>query len=378
MQDFSGQTRKHTITWIVIGVVGWWSFFTLSSIAFNYIPYLAGYGKKPHVNYTLLWYGATLLWIPLTFLTYWIATKFPVTRKHFVRGILLYLFLGYLFAYLHYLLDTGINIPIRTLVIGEKGIWVNMHWMILSSKFHHNLVIFWAITGASHGINYFMKFRKSEIHAMMLESKLTQAQLQALKMQLQPHFLFNTHHSIVSLMMNNQNQEAVRMITQLSDLLRITLEKNDQQLVSLAEELHLIDLYLAIQLERFKDRLTVEKAIEPDTLSCKIPALMLQPIVENAFKHGLDEVIKDGKLRIVSKKTEGYLELEVWDNGNGFEGTESIGSGVGLKTTIARLEQLYGNDFSFQIDSKPGAGTSITIKLPMSPLEPAVCEEKKR
>ena len=233
-------------------------------------------------------------------------------------------------------------------------------------KFHINLLIYWATVGITYAHDYYVKFRKSEVVSSQLEAKLAQSELQALKMQLHPHFLFNTHHSIISLMLKQKNDEAIKMLTQLSDLLRITLEKTKQQLSSLKEELDTLDLYLGIQKVRFKDRLDIEISAESDVFDAEVPYLLLQPLVENALKHGIESKTTGGRIEIAAKKSGMYLELSVRDNGPGlgYGNGNRAGNGIGLKTTRSRLNQLYGDQQSMWIDSSGEGGTSVNIKIP--------------
>src|SRR5262249_40591374 len=191
-----------------------------------------------------------------------------------------------------------------------------------------------------------------ELKASQLEARLAQAQLQALKMQLHPHFLFNTLHAI-SALMRKDVEEADRMITRLSDLLRLTLENVGAQEATLRQELEILGRYLEIEQRRFGDRLQVKMEIEPETLDARAPNLILQPLVENAIRHGIAPRSAPGLIEIRASRAGDKLELQVRDNGVGLptDHREPIKEGVGLANTRARLEQLYGAAYRFEVNN---------------------------
>jgi sensor histidine kinase YesM len=190
-----------------------------------------------------------------------------------------------------------------------------------------------------------------------------------LKAQLHPHFLFNTHHAIISLMLKQDNAAAIKMLTRLSDLLRVTLRKTDQQVGSLRDELDALELYLGIQRERYGDRLSVQMEIDPTALKAEVPWLVLQPLAENALQHGIDSLAAGGVVRIRAAVVEAKLQLSVSDNGPGFAKGFSLENsrGIGLCNTRARLERLYGSEQAFEI--VPPAEVRVT--LPLRNFQPA-------
>ena len=209
---------------------------------------------------------------------------------------------------------------------------------------------------------YYTRLREQEFRTMKLSSQLAQAQLKALKMQLQPHFLFNTLHSISTLVYTDATR-ADRMIVQLSDLLRMTLDDASADLVPLKREIECARKYLSIEQTRFSDRLTVEFHVDPDTLDIPVPYLLLQPIVENSVKHGISKVIENGRICVSAGLVDGRLCLKVSDNGPGFgAGRPNGNQGLGLKNTRERLQQIYQTDFQLLISDAGGA--SVQISLP--------------
>ena len=201
-----------------------------------------------------------------------------------------------------------------------------------------------------HAILYYQNFRASELAQSSLKTQLAQAQLKALKMQLHPHFLFNTLHSISSLVLEDP-QKANSMIARLGDFLRLTLENSNQQLVSLKEEAEFVRCYLEIEQVRFGDRLTVAFELEPQTLSAQVPHLILQPVVENAIQHAIAPRATRGHIKIEAKRLNSSLRLEVSDNGPGIASNSDLPGTerVGLSNVRTRLHQIYGSDFRFEL-----------------------------
>jgi LytS/YehU family sensor histidine kinase len=230
-----------------------------------------------------------------------------------------------------------------------------------------NFIVYWLVIWASHALNYYKRYRESELQASRLSAQLAEAQLQALKMQLHPHFLFNTLHSISSLL-SRDTEAARRMIARLGDFLRLTLENNGAQEVLLREELDFLKCYLDIEGIRFYDRLTVRLEIEPQTLSARVPNLILQPIVENAIRHGIAPRSVPGLIEIKSAREGERLRLEVRDDGPGLPlevGSGRLGRrGIGLSNTQNRLRQLYGQDASLEMANDARGGLCVTLEIP--------------
>jgi len=216
----------------------------------------------------------------------------------------------------------------------------------------------------AHAVSYYRQYRDRELRASQLESQLAKAHLHSLKTQLQPHFLFNTMHSISALMLTDV-EAADRMITRLADLLRMNLESAGTQITTLSRELDFVNCYLEIEKVRFEERLTSAFDIEPETLDAQVPLLLLQPLVDNAVKHGISRMTKGGEIHIVTYLQDGDLKLEVRDNGPGLdESSPARGSGLGLKLTRERLEVLYGENQSVEVTCPAGGGVSVLVSIP--------------
>ncbi|REJ79287.1 MAG: hypothetical protein DWQ47_00650 [Acidobacteria bacterium] len=215
-------------------------------------------------------------------------------------------------------------------------------------------------------LDFSKKFNDEKNRAAELESQLAQAQLQALKMQLQPHFLFNTLNSLSSLALEDPRQ-TVHMISRLGDFLRMTVDSNGTQTVSLEKELDFLKNYLEIEKVRFRDRLEPEFDIDPHTLDLEVPNLLLQPGVENAIKHGVSKSMSAGRIRVSSSRREDRLVLEIFNDGPPSNGRQEgkLKEGVGIANTRERLRQIYGEDFELDFELIPAGGAKLTISLPL-------------
>ncbi len=235
----------------------------------------------------------------------------------------------------------------------------------LKRYFHTNFLVMLALLSAYHMVMAHRRYKKREVEAAQLEKAFMQAQNQALRMQLQPHFLFNTLNSIAALVHIDPDL-ADRMIARLGDLLRLSLDQSGQQEVTLAQEAQFLDRYLAIERLRFQDRLTIGITIPEDLAQARVPSFVLQPLVENAIKHGVGASATGGHIAVRARVEEGMLCLEVEDDGPGFVTTPRPGHGIGTGNTRQRLNLLYGEQQSFELLSIPGKGTLARVRLPLS------------
>jgi len=231
---------------------------------------------------------------------------------------------------------------------------------------HFNLLTYWALVALSHAADHYRKYRERELTASQLKAQLADAQLSALKMQLHPHFLFNTLNAIAVLVRKSSNREAINMLNKLSALLRHSLENFDTQEVSLKDELAFLNLYLDIEQVRFNDRLEVQMEVERDTLGAQVPSLILQPLVENAIQHGIGKRSAAGILKISARRKNGTLRLQVRDDGPGLSvnSGKPMGSRIGITNTRARLRQLYGEAQTFELCNARGGGAVATLSIP--------------
>jgi hypothetical protein len=327
---------------------------------------------------TLGWECCQILtYAPLTPFAFAFATRYPIQRKNWVSRSLLYLAAGLVFAVAHIALravtpyaywDQKLR-EFNSAIWDSHGHMFKIQWFVLQRQFFSGVVdditgTFVPIVLVAHAVSYYRRFRERELRAAQLEGQLAKAHLQTLKSQLQPHFLFNTMHSISSLMLTDV-PAADQMMTRLGDLLRMSLESAGTQITTLSRELEFVNCYLEIEKVRFAERLKVTLDIAAETLDAAVPHLLLQPLVDNAIKHGISKLPAGGEIRITVTAESGELHLEVGDNGPGFEkkGTSPV-SGLGLRITRERLESLYGQDQSMELLRLPGGGTMTRVRIP--------------
>ena len=318
-----------------------------------------------------VWLASAYIWAALTPLILYLARRFPIERNRWPRSLLFHLAASVLvsgFELLVFLLIVPLlGLPPRPGSFFEKLLTVFV------VDFHFNLLTYWGILGVSLALDYYRKYQERALRASQLElrtsqlkNQLTEAQLDALRMQLHPHFLFNTLNAIVVLVRKSSNEEAVRMLTGLSELLRHALENISAQEVLLKDEIEFVERYLEIEQVRYNDRLKVEMKIDKETLGALVPNLILQPLVENAIRHGIGKRSTAGRLEVSARRENGRLHLQVRDDGPGLpvEWSMVAGKGIGLANTRARLEQLYGTAQEFQLSNAAGGGTIATLLIP--------------
>ncbi len=232
------------------------------------------------------------------------------------------------------------------------------------SGFHPGLMTYWLFVGGLMALDVFRRYKERELLASQLQARLAEAQLLALKMQLHPHFLFNTLHAI-SALMHSDVKAADKMLARLSDLLRLTLDQAGEQEVSLRQELAILEGYLEIERLRFQHRLKVEIDVPEELLDAQVPTFILQPLVENALKHGIAPRASGGTVAIRARHAGGVLCMEVQDDGPGPDASKATaGHGIGTRNTRSRLEHLYGERQRFEL-SKAEPGTVARVTLPL-------------
>ena len=236
---------------------------------------------------------------------------------------------------------------------------------LLVKTWHFNLLVYWVMVAVTCAFDYYRKYRERELRAIELEKLLAQAKLQALQTQLNPHFLFNSLHSI-SALVHKDAEAAERMISRLGELLRAALDNTPLQEVPLRLELQFLQRYLELEQIRFGDRLTVEIQAAPEALEARVPNLILQPLVENAIRHGIEPHARPGLVRLLASRQAGQLTLEVHDNGGGLASPSPV-DGVGLSNTRARLRTLYGQAHTLELRNPPEGGLLVRLTIPFQP-----------
>jgi hypothetical protein len=288
-------------------------------------------------------------------LVLWLARRFRIERTNWRRRLPVHLLAGaglaVVWAACHVVIDSYFSGESR--LLAPLNLARNVFVM-----FDKELFIYFLIVLASHAAAYYRRYREGELRA-------SQAQLQALRMQLHPHFIFNSLHAI-SALVHRDPEAADKMIARLGDFLRLTLEASSAQEVPLSRELEFLNCYLDIERVRFNDRLTTSIEVDPRALNCRVPNLILQPVVENAIKHGVAPRSAPGRVEVRAARRGRALRLQVRDDGAGLSNASGIitKGGVGLSNTRARLEQLYGSSFRFELADDPRGGALVTIEIP--------------
>ncbi len=359
--DDQKKNRPHWLKWAVILACS--TLFILVNTAFNYFAALYQIYPRPRpAQWWQMLREQMAIWYPMAMLAPLALRMGQRFRLERVSALFIHTLLGFAFNILY----STISAMLARWAASEEAFPENA-WQMYATRIIGwlpiSLIIYWSILGAGYAFEYSRRYREQQIAASRLETQLVQAQLQALRMQLQPHFLFNTLHAI-SALMDEDVKGARRMIARLSELLRVTLDHAGRQEVTLAEETEAIERYLEIEQVRFQDRLKVRIEIAPETVSAKVPNLILQPIVENAIRHAVARHSTAGLIEITSHRRDGQLELRVRDDGPGIAERENIKEGIGLQNTRARMRQLYGEAHSFEIANHAEGGLLVTLSLP--------------
>jgi two-component system, LytTR family, sensor kinase len=331
-------------------VLGWWAIFGLF-LTGQYVLTLS-FAEALFRGLVAASAGAVI-----TLAAFALARRYPLDRAPRLRSIAIHVAAGLVIAVF--------ELTVRYFAGRLLGLYEEQPLVsVVVPAVPTNLISYWLLVGIGHGLEFYRRYRLRESQAAQLGSRLAQAELHLLKSQLQPHFLFNTLHAI-SALMHRDVKAADRMIARLSELLRAALDNAAAQEVTLYDELAFLDAYLAIERIRLGERLTVDMQIDPDSLDALVPHMLLQPIVENAIRHGIAPRSAPGSLRITATRPGSDLSIEIIDDGRGYSAPSmSTTPGLGLANTTARLEHLYGDDFDFDIDDAPGGGCRVALRIP--------------
>ncbi len=366
--------------WIGVAlIIGIWIFI---GIVFTLQGYFSSYRSErpmPFVDSFYLQMTWAIVWALATPLVLLAAARLPIERGNWIRSSLLHV-------------PISLILSVLVTALGRVIIWLNFGYRMgkpltfesvtnfVVANFSEGIGIYMLIAITFYAFSYYRRYREGQLRTLQLEAQLSQSQLHALKMQLHPHFLFNTLHSI-SALLNKNPQSARKMITRLGDFLRLTLENSGAQEVSLQTEMEFLSCYLEIERIRFQDRLVTRINLDEQTLDAKVPNLILQPIVENAIRHGIAPRSTPGLIEIDAKQVGSSLRIQVRDNGPGISEHRTsenlFKKGLGLTNTETRLERLYGTAHRFDLSNSPEGGLVVTLEIPFhnnlvaaAPIEP--------
>jgi two-component system LytT family sensor kinase len=384
---FAPEPPARTATAEYIRLCPWRVGFALFGVAtlLGLIDFVLTLTVNPRVAFRGMDYVAAVTFpqwyitVPLVPLALKLAHLFPLAPGRWRRSLMVHVPAGAAWVVIQLVLSSWLcdfvfapmTVPAAELPPTFHDFGANMG-RLMATYFTTWLAFYWLIVGAHHALFYLRRAVQRDreaselaLRASQLEAGLATANLRALNMQLQPHFLFNTLNAISVLAAKGERAQTVRLIERMSDLLRMSLE-NSAQTLPLVRELEFAQRYLDIEQVRFADRMTVRFDVAPDTMSALVPSMVLQPLVENAVKHGIARRRGSGRIEVRARRLDDRLELSVRDDGPGFDAAPAAGStGVGLANTQARLEQLYGPDgFEMFRGSGPGGGARVRITLP--------------
>jgi two-component system, LytTR family, sensor kinase len=295
----------------------------------------------------------------------WFADRYPINRKNFLRYIPLHLLLSIVFGVSHTMLMYLSRQTIFWIIdFRYEGYKYGNPMSRIPMEYTHQFFSYWFWYGVVQVINFIRKHHEQQLKTARLEEQLTKVRLEALQSQLHPHFLFNTLNMISSVMYKDI-KAADTMIANLSDLLRITLNKANRQKHTLEKELELFQYYIEIMKARFRDNVNIEVRIDKETLKAEVPFFILQPLVENSIKYSMTESNK-AEITLGSQKTNGRLKIVVEDNGPGVSIPleQLMQKGFGLSNTVKRLRNLYESDFDLHLENLREGGLRLTIEIP--------------
>ena len=352
---------------VIFGVATALGFFS----AFAAFYFVSTFTDKPASFGLLLtlnlgyWYS----WAALTPAILCLTRRFPLDRASWKTAIPVHIAGVVMATSLHVVLSVALRIATYYAIGESLDTWLHEAQEMLFLNFDWEMMTYWTIVGVGMAMKYMLEARARELNAAQLETRLVEARLHTLQRQMQPHFLFNTLNTI-SALMHRDVEAADAMIARLSDLLRMSLHRVGVQEVTLKEELDFLSKYLEIEQTRFRDRLTVVFDVQADTLDALVPNLLLQPLVENAIKHGLGPRPTPGQVAVRARINGAMLELDVQDNGVGLSAARltDFNRGVGLSNTRSRLDHLYGSLHRFEFRQPAEGGLLVCIAIPMAEL----------
>lgn len=343
-----------------------WTFVLLLDLAGDYFYEMfwdRPFYLKEEIPFITSWY----IWFLLTPIAIYFSRKHLYDRTRLSRFIS-YHFLIYLFLNI---IQVVLSAGYITLMFGwlfQRGNFTVFIYKTAISGSFYNFIIYLIIVLIINGIKYYDDLQQEKNKTHQLEKRLAESRMQFLKQQLQPHFLFNTHHSIITLMKIGLTNKAVSMMEKLSDLMRFALRENIQQEVPLQKELELLQLYVDIQKIRFEDKLVVEYQIEEHLEKAFVPTMMLQPIIENAIKYAVETSEGETKITIAANKRDDKLFLSIKDESSSSFNFNEIKKGIGISNTEERLQQLYGQQQHFELKPfkhKDLKGLEVVIEIPL-------------
>jgi hypothetical protein len=300
-------------------------------------------------------------WVLFSFAVAWLARRLPLVPFH-ARNLLLHVLIGCTIGTAHAAWWGIVQLAVKPFDLRNPTDFTAPFLKIAVGQLPGELILYGLVVAAICAGDYYTRFRERELRAAQLEASLSEARLHALELQIQPHFLFNTLNAISALVRSLRTEEALGMIAGLSDLLRYALDRAGDQQVAVEEEAEMLRRYLQIQQLRFADRLTFEIEVGPDARRAAVPVLLLQPLAENAIRHGIAPSAGPGRVGVRVFREGDELRVELLNSGRL---SPRVEPGIGLSNTLARLEQLYGRRYRFDL-RQAGGGVVTELAIPWS------------
>ena len=357
--------------WLYTALFCFWTFMGLFMFSQGLVQKILAGDQHPWWHHLTSWMVGVWIWFLVSPIVIWLGRRFPIDRKPYWRSIVVHLPISLIFPFL--------NLGIEAYVLHAVHVFPDLMSTFVGTLiflfiigYHQTVITYWTILAGQYAFGWYRRYEERrqealrlELRSSQLERQLAEAHLSALKMQLHPHFLFNTLNTIMVLVRQQKGPEAEEMLARLSDLLRCVLEDVQAQEVPLSRELEYLQLYLSIEQVRFQDRLHVDVAADPEVLDAVLPHMALQPIVENAIRHGIGRSSTAGAISITACRVHDTVEIKIQDDGPGLApGKGSTNGGIGLANTRARLKELYGDAAGLTVENAEQGGVVATMVLP--------------
>ena len=365
----TADTRRKV--WQYLALFGFWTLAGLFMFSQGIAQKVMSQDPHPWTQHLASWMAGVWIWCLFTPVVLWLGRLFPIDRKPLWRTVLIHVPISLVFPFA--------NLTVEAVVLHGLHVFPDIMPTVLATLvfllvigYHQSVMTYFLVLAAQYAYGWYRRYDERrrealrlELRSSQLERQLAEAHLSALKMQLQPHFLFNTLNTIMVLVRQQKSTEAEEMLARLSDLLRCVLEDVQTQEIPLNRELEYLQLYLSIEQVRFQDRLRIDVAADPEVLDSALPHMALQPIVENAIRHGIGRSSTAGSISITACRVNDTVEIKVQDDGPGLApGNGTAGRGIGLANTRARLLELYGGAAALTVENASHGGVVATMVLP--------------
>jgi two-component system LytT family sensor kinase len=363
-----GTKRK---VWLFLALFCFWTLAGLFMLTQDLAQMVLSQDHHPVSHHLISWMVGVWLWVLYTPVVLWLGRKFALEHKPRWRRVLIHVPISLLFPFLALAIEAVVLRALHLFPDIMTSVPATLVFLLIIG-YHQDVLTYWTILGAQCAYGWYRRYEERrqaalrlELRSSQLERQLAEAHLRALKMQLQPHFLFNTLNTIMVLVRQQKGRDAEEMLARLSDLLRCVLDDVQAQEVPLSRELEYLQLYLSIEQVRFQDRLRVEVAADPEVLDAVLPHMALQPIVENAIRHGIGRSSTAGSISITACRVNDSVEIRIQDDGPGLASANgSKAGGIGLANTRARLHEMYGDAASLKVENGECGGVVAIMTLP--------------